>query len=141
MAKEAAVRAGIGYAQALFEFGYDQDYPNLERGEVFKLAGHMNDQKLIDMKYCVQIKKGTELQECGVCGKQFIDEQTRRVHGDIWHQGRCIDCGMSLEQYKDQVAALRHHRPRCPLGIAREQRATERKQHFDIVKELATAGM
>lgn len=138
MAKTADKKAGENYYQALHEFGYDEEHPLLDRGEVIELGGHINDQRLVDMRYLAPVKPGTVLAECGHCGRLFISQHHRELHGDIWHVQECAACGEAIPQ-KNKAEFIRKHRARC--DSIRASRQAERAQHVKQVAELATAGV
>lgn len=58
-----------------------------ETGQVIKLAGARNDEKLIALGYIAEFPKGDEPVTCGRCGKEFRTDTDRRRHGDRKHRG------------------------------------------------------
>jgi hypothetical protein len=135
MVRSSTPKSKAGDVQALFEFGYDEKLGSVDRGQVFKLAGHINDGKLVELRYVAPVKTGTELSECGECGRLFIDEGTRAAHGDLWHGAECADCGwIASRVVADRVAALKEHRRRC--SAYKSRRDGERKTHIKEVKEI-----
>lgn len=138
MADNGNRRVGNGYYQALYEFGYDEETPNLDRGQVFRMHGHVNDQKLIDLRYVVPVKPKTEVVECGECGALFLDDHARTVHGDKWHSFTC-ECGWQAKPSQMSAAeALRRHRLSCPVSAAARDRA--RAEHLQVVADIKAAG-
>lgn len=123
---------------ALFEFGYDSERPRVERGEVFMPGGHPNDQTLLSLRYLSPATPGTQLYQCGECGKLFFDEYSRESHGDTWHSFVC-ECGwVSPPGTKAARAdALHAHREKC--DVMRDQRASQRSAHVQQVKQIKEA--
>jgi len=103
---------------ALREFGYDPEVGTLDRGQAIELRGHVNDTKLLTLRYVAEVPRGRELAECGVCGKLFVDDGTRTAHGDLRHAHRC-ECG---EDFADEPS-LEAHRPRCGVAVAAKGQA------------------
>lgn len=127
-------RAGTDNVQALFEFDYTEESGRLERGQVIKLAGVRNDERMVRMQYFAPVAKGTGLKECGECGKLFVDEARREAHGQLWHGFECDGCGWVPRVYDgDRAEALRRHRQVCPqVMIARDSR---RALHVEEITE------
>ena len=70
----------MGYGKEVYArvpFKYDSGR-HLDRGEIFELQGRLNDQKLLGLKYCVELddaeykvnKRG--IVKCPECGRQFV---------------------------------------------------------------------
>ena len=135
MPKQSPDFAEEGHVQALYEFGYDAKLPRVERGQVFKLGGHENDPRLLTLRYVVAVKPGTPVKQCGSCGKLFIDDETRTVHGDTWHAFTC-ECGWVAPAgtKTSRAKALSEHRERC--DTMKEARAAQRSAHLQEVKEI-----
>ena len=57
----------------------------LEHGQIFEMIGARNDQKLLNLNFCGEVKtrelkeKGMQISDC-VCGVSFIDEPFMRAH-------------------------------------------------------------
>lgn len=137
-AKSTDVVAEEGAVQALFEFGYDAEHPRVERGEVFVLSMHANDQTLLDLRYVARVAPGTELVQCGICGKLFVNDETRTVHGDTWHSYVC-ECGYVAHNgdHRQRAADLAAHREKCP--VMRDLRSDQRQMHRNEVRAIKQA--
>lgn len=124
-----------GHVQALFEFGYDARHPRVERGEVFKLGGHANDGTLLTLRYISPMAPGTQIKQCGACGKLFATDEARTAHGDTWHAYTC-ECGWVAPVGKQaaRVKALAEHREKC--DVMRASRQDRRQAHLQEVKEI-----
>ena len=58
----------------------------IDRGQVFELAGARNDQKLLRLGYVEEwAGKSKDLVECAACGAQFIGGDERRGHYEKRH--------------------------------------------------------
>ena len=135
MARSATPKSKSGQVQALFEFGYDDKLGTVDRGQVFTLAEHVNDEVLVRLRYVVEVKTSTSLYECGECGRQFVDEGTRTAHGDLWHGAECAYCGFIASRVMgNRVEALKEHRKRCSAYQARRQ--SEHTVHMKRVKDI-----
>ena len=77
-----------------------------DRGQVFALAGAINDPKLLKYGYVAQLEKGQEkdLFECRLCGAQFIGDVERSAHGKKAHSGR------ELNPFEEDLAAEREEK-------------------------------
>lgn len=135
MPKKSSDVAEEGHVQALFEFGYDAERPRVERGEVFMPGGHEHDSKLLSLRYVALVRPGTELKQCGECGKLFVNDSTRTAHGDTWHSFVC-ECGWVAPAGSKSARsrALEAHREKC--DVMREVRSERRESHLREVKEL-----
>lgn len=58
----------------------------LDRGQVFSPMGLRNDEKLERLGYMAPLEAKAETVMCSECGGEFIDELTRRGHGDKRHR-------------------------------------------------------
>ena len=134
MAKGADVQAEDGHYQALYAFGYDEQHPALDRGEVIRLGGHVNDQKMIGLRYLAPVEPGTTLAACGHCDRLFIDEYARARHGEVWHSSRCPFCETEVPKRGDRTQWIINHRSRC--DAIRAARERERTEHLQVVKAI-----
>lgn len=77
-----------------------------DRGQVFTLAGAINDQKLLKYGYVMPLEKGQEkdLYECRKCNAVFIGEVERDHHGQKKHSGR------ESTPFEEDAAAEREER-------------------------------
>ncbi len=58
----------------------------IDRGQVFELAGARNDEKLLRLGYIAPFEgKPKDLVECAACGAQFIGGDERRGHYEKRH--------------------------------------------------------
>jgi hypothetical protein len=58
----------------------------IDRGQVFDLAGARNDEKLLRLGYIAPFEgKPKDLVECAACGAQFIGGDERRGHYEKRH--------------------------------------------------------
>ena len=68
---------------------------HLDRGEVFRLKGFVNDRKLLGLGYCIlfdDLERGVDKKDfvkCDACGQQFINYHFLHRHRS--RNGRCID--------------------------------------------------
>lgn len=134
MAKGADVIAEEGHVQALYQFGYDKQHPLLDRGEVIRLGGHVNDQKMVELRFFAPVKPGTVLAECGHCPRVFIDENARARHGEVWHSSTCPACGTEVPKRGDRTQWIIEHRARCDL--VRAARNRDRTEHLQVVAAI-----
>lgn len=58
----------------------------LDRGQVFKLEGLINDKLLVDLAYVSEVPEGTTTYACRGCGGEFVDMGMRDGHGDLRHR-------------------------------------------------------
>lgn len=138
MPRSATPKAKEGMVQALFEFGYDERLGKLSRGQVIELGGHTNDEQLLTLRYVAPVPKGTALEECGECGRLFINDACRTAHGNLFHANECPDCGWYAgREYPDRRGALERHRQECPAAISASE--TRRKAHLREVAAIKKA--
>ena len=58
----------------------------IDRGQVFELAGARNDEKLLRLGYIAPFEgKAKDMVECAACGAQFIGGDERRGHYEKRH--------------------------------------------------------
>ncbi len=75
MGEKVLARRPIGYNGA-----------DVDRGQVFELAGARNDEKLLKWGYVEAWKgKKTDLHECAACGAQFVGGNERQGHYEKRH--------------------------------------------------------
>lgn len=67
-------------------FGYGD--LQLDRGQVFELAGFRNDEKLVRLNYCAEAPKGLQAAVCSECGAGFVGDAERAAHGSDRHRTR-----------------------------------------------------
>lgn len=105
------------WARRPFRYGRDQ----LDRGQVFSLAGAVNDEKLVRIGFVAELTGKPETYTCAECGAEFIGEAERRGHGDKRHRLTVLtpmeeDALLAREErmleqtaplYLDQTAAAR----------------------------------
>jgi uncharacterized C2H2 Zn-finger protein len=113
------------------EFGYNDDYPILDRHQVIELQGEVNDQKLVNLRYLLPVGVGEELFQCAHCGAIFMSLGTREAHGELRHSYVC-ECGWKpASNVRMLSTSLNNHRARCP--VYQDIRAKDRTKH---VKEV-----
>lgn len=61
---------------------------DLERGQVFNLAGVPNDEKLIRLNYISEVADKHEVYICAECRRQFVQMGYRDMHGKEAHRRR-----------------------------------------------------
>ncbi|MCK9327894.1 MAG: hypothetical protein M0P69_20535 [Bacteroidales bacterium] len=69
---------------------FDYNGKTLSRGQVFKLTGCRNDEKLVGLNYVGEVPKGATLYACRYCGAEFVGEGERDKHGRDRHSGRVL---------------------------------------------------
>lgn len=62
----------------------------LDRGQITKLAGARNDEKLVRLGYFGILDSASETFACSVCGAEFIGFAERDAHGKKRHAGRAL---------------------------------------------------
>lgn len=62
----------------------------LDRGQVFPLAGAVNDEKLTRLGFIAPLDAKATTYTCAECGAEFVGELERRGHGDKRHSGRVL---------------------------------------------------
>jgi hypothetical protein len=104
---------GTGY---LTYFGTDYD-----RGELLTLRGGTRDSRLLDMAYIVPVEKAEQhlVTQCGVCGKEFLNDYFRDEHGKRRHRNRFAD---DLEVSEGVVTHMGPASVRDTTGDAEEKR-------------------
>jgi len=65
-----------------------EDY---DRGELIELQGHIGDEKLVRLGYIATVDKNAHTCQCGECGRLFVDERFRDMHGRRRHPQRFQD--------------------------------------------------
>lgn len=86
----------------------------LERGQVFNLAGAANDEKLIRLNYVTELADGNQTYECGECKRVFVQMGFRDMHGKEAHRRRPRVFANPEEEdrfYERQEAALVREAP------------------------------
>ena len=63
---------------------------DLDRGQVFKLKGVVNDEQLGRLGYSVLSPGGMEKKECRYCDAVFVDLNTLNAHGARTHERKPI---------------------------------------------------
>ena len=68
-------------------FGPNGNYGNVpaDRGLIVRLVGAINDEKLVRIGYILPLLPGIETSECGKCGNEFKDMQSRDAHSKKRH--------------------------------------------------------
>jgi hypothetical protein len=131
-----ADKGARGQFFATREFGYDDVTGTLDRHQVLELAGHVNDSKLVGLRYLMPVEPGQELHTCGECGARFITLGARDAHGDLRHGYTC-ECGWTpAETVKPEHRgnSLRNHRVRCE--VYKERKAVERQAHLAQIVQV-----
>jgi hypothetical protein len=66
--------------------GWSYDGVALDRGQVFKLKGLINDAALVDLRYVGEVATGATTYPCRVCGMEFLEQGMRDAHGAKRHE-------------------------------------------------------
>lgn len=69
-------------------FGYGGD--QVDWGQIVKLKGLRNDQKLLELGHFQPLEKDAERFQCGVCGAEFYSDIMRTAHGELRHRHSCV---------------------------------------------------
>lgn len=85
-------------------FGYGGD--QLDWGQIVKLKGLRNDQKLLELGHFQPLEKDAERYQCGVCGAEFYSDVMRTAHGELRHRHACV-CG---EVFRSAEELAQHQR-------------------------------
>jgi len=88
----------------------------IERGEIFRLQGMVNDAKLDRLGYVERVSSDAEIAQCGPCGKWFVSEFYRSAHGRRQHPAR----GRELtpeEQDREQERLIDRAEAETPLYL------------------------
>lgn len=64
---------------ALVPFDYDVAGATLDRGEIFEMKGHRNDEKLVGLGYC-KLYTAKKSHKCDTCGRRFVNESYYYSH-------------------------------------------------------------
>lgn len=116
---------------ALFDFTYDDRVGRLVRGQVIELAGHVNDQKLVNLRYLGPCHPGTPIEKCDQCDAWFMDEAARHRHMQLVHHYVCA-CGWEpAPDVKDKARSLSRHQARCEHWQSLKDR--DRTEHVKLV--------
>lgn len=86
----------------------------LERGQVFNLAGAANDEKLIRLNYVSLVADGNDTYQCGDCKRVFVQMGFRDMHGKEAHRRRPRVFANPEDEdkyYERQEAALEREAP------------------------------
>ena len=78
------------YARRSMTYGPGAGQP-LGRGQLFDLAGMVNDEKLVRLGYVAQASKRATVVSCGVCGAEFITDEALANHGRERHADKRLD--------------------------------------------------
>lgn len=78
------------YAIARRSFGYTADL-DVDRGQVFRLTGQINDEKLIRLGYVEPVGAKPSTFPCRTCGKEFVDPGVRDGHGRFRHEPVAVE--------------------------------------------------
>lgn len=84
---------------------------SLARGQVFKSAGLLNDERLYRLGYVGIVVPKTALFPCRVCGAEFIDQGLRDGHGREAHEVKTFvpspppsrESGESADMYQNRL--------------------------------------
>jgi len=70
------------WARRPIQYGQTQ----LDRGAIMRLAGKINDEKLVRLGYLAPLPEGHESSECGDCGTEYYDSLMRDGHVKLRHR-------------------------------------------------------
>jgi len=78
-------------------FDYGLPSRPYDRGELLKMIGLRNDEKLVRLGYLQECPPGRDTWECGHCGGRFIDMGSRDGHVKMRHlrAGQPLSVGMA----------------------------------------------
>ena len=111
------------WARRPFDYSDDVGY---DRGEfIGPLGGLTNDEALIRLQYVGEFKSkaaNPRLFPCRECGKKFIEEALREMHGRTRHRARTLSPEQAEraedkeERMLEQVAPLNLERTKASMG-------------------------
>jgi hypothetical protein len=80
VAELSAINSGKALVSAnKYGWSYDEQHPDVERGEVFSLAGLTNDARLLQDRF-IRLLHGSTPIKCRCCAKKFRDADCMRMH-------------------------------------------------------------
>lgn len=87
-------------------FGYGNEYPMLDPGQVIEIepGQHPNDEKLIRLGLLRELGSDKPVQ-CGKCGARFINDGMLNRHGRRNHAQTYIEAGRQEDPNADAVTA------------------------------------
>lgn len=98
---------------------------NLDRGQIHKLQGAKNDEKLLRLGYLAEWKPGIHGRHaCRYCGGEFVDLRMLNSHGDKTHTARAAELSPMEE---DELAS-------------REEKTLQQTAPLNLDKTAATLG-
>jgi len=112
------------YARRSMTYGPGAGEP-LDRGQLFDLAGMINDEKLIRLNYVVAAPKNVSIVQCGYCGAEFITDETLNAHGRYRHRPQPTDPRLQderedrREKLENELAPLHLDKTAASRGYAR----------------------
>lgn len=108
------------WARQPFDYGALQ----LDRGQILRLAGAPNDEKLRRLGYVAELDGQITSYECAVCGGAFVGIAERTAHGNKRHAPRLLtpdeeDAAEEREEQQLQaVAPLYLDKTKAAMGVA-----------------------
>lgn len=78
----------------------------LDRGQILRLQGARNDEKLTRLGYVAAVESDATTYTCAECGATFIDIATRSGHGQTRHRARALTPGEEDAHEERQEALL-----------------------------------
>lgn len=78
----------------------------LDRGQILRLQGARNDEKLTRLGYVAAVESDATTYTCAECGATFIDIATRSGHGQTRHRARPLTPGEEDAHEERQEALL-----------------------------------
>lgn len=81
---------------------------DLGRCELVALKpGARNNDKLIERGFLAVVPEDAQTAVCGECGREFLSERFRVVHGDEVHKSRYVDPDIPVDEEKDLTRTMR----------------------------------
>lgn len=101
-------RENVEEAWVRYRRGFQYNGMQLDWGQVIRLRGARNDEKLLRLGHFQPVDARAERCQCGVCGAEFIGLEMREAHGDLRHNFECA-CGQAFYW----VEELDRHQRQC----------------------------
>jgi hypothetical protein len=79
-ARSESAALPVGTRVAVRRPGWRYNNRDMDRGQVFELAGFRNDEKLVRLGYLQAVPADAALETCGTCGAQFLDAPSASAH-------------------------------------------------------------
>ncbi len=73
----------MAYVQALKSFTYDEKQGKVQRGQVFKSGGHVNDNSLLEHRFIIPFTGKVSDLPVDSRGRRFVDAGAKERAGDV----------------------------------------------------------